>query len=124
MKNLVALCALSSMALFVSCATSKSPSQFYSLFPTLTKSTFLSKADIESQVGQKQCKLITENRQYSAPVAGSVKGDMKKGARGVDELVQLDGGNAYLIKSFNWKNFDSWGSTQLHLEFDTYNCDK
>lgn len=94
------------------------------MFPTLTKSTYVDKNKIETLVENKQCRLITENKQYSAPVAGSVKGDMKKGAKGVDELIQLEGGNSYVLKNFNWKNFDSWGSTQLHLEFDIYDCNQ
>lgn len=122
MKQIFSLLILASAFLVYSCATSKSPASFYSIFPTLTQSKHITRAEIGALVNNKQCILVTENRQYHAPLAGSVNGDMKKGAKGVDEFVQLDSANAYVIKNFSWINYDSWGSSQLYLEFDTYKC--
>ena len=44
------------------------------------------------------------------------------GAKGIDEWVEIDGGNAYVLKSFKWIRVDESGATQLDLEFDTMIC--
>jgi len=43
--------------------------------------------------------------------------------RGVDEWVELDGGNAYVLTNYKWVTVDHYGSTQLHIEFDTMLCE-
>jgi hypothetical protein len=53
----------------------------------------------------------------------SSKNDLKHAARGIDEWVQLDGGNAYVLKNYQWVTVDLFGSTQLHVEFDTMLCE-
>ena len=57
----------------------------------------------------------------------TVKDDLKNGAKGIDEWVLLDNGNAYLIKNYKWMTVGynpNNGSiaTQLYIEFDTYSC--
>ena len=53
----------------------------------------------------------------------SVKNDLKNGAKGIDEWVKIDGGNAYVLTSYKWVTVDSEGATQLHIEFDTMLCE-
>jgi hypothetical protein len=62
-------------------------------------------------------------RNYAAPVGSTVKGDLKNGARGIDEWITVDSGNAYELISYNWLTIDKDGSTQLHLEFNTMLCE-
>jgi hypothetical protein len=80
-----------------------------------------------NQVQNSNCILLTENRSYTAPIGPTVKGDLKNGAKGIDEWVELDGGNAYVVKDFHWMTVavdpQSGGrTTQLYIEFDTYVC--
>lgn len=53
----------------------------------------------------------------------STKGDLKYAAKGIDEWVKLDGGNAYVLKNYKWVTVDHNGSTQLTIEFDTMLCE-
>ena len=53
----------------------------------------------------------------------TVNGDLKYGAKGIDEWVELDGGNAYVLVNYKWVTVDEHGSTQLHIEFDTMLCE-
>jgi hypothetical protein len=89
----------------------------------LTKSTYLS-------VGQTQnpnCKCLTQGRSYTAPVGLTTKDDLRNGAKGIDEWVSIDGGNAYKLINFRWitistDKYGSPNSTQLIVDFDTYIC--
>jgi hypothetical protein len=64
---------------------------------------------------------------YTAPMGLSVKEDLRNGAKGIDEWVSLDKGNAYVVKNYKWMTVGynskySSTATQLYIEFDTYNC--
>jgi len=57
----------------------------------------------------------------------SVKEDLRNGAKGIDEWVSLDKGNAYVVKNYKWMTVGynskySSTATQLYIEFDTYSC--
>ena len=57
----------------------------------------------------------------------TVKDDLRNGAKGIDEWVSLDKGNAYVVKNYKWMTvgYDSKNgstATQLYIEFDTYSC--
>ena len=106
-----------------SCATSMSPTEVNETLPTLTKSQFISQVKAEEAVKSNKCKLLVEGRKYNAPVALSVKGDLKNGAKGIDEWVETDGGNAYSLVNYEWVTVDHMGTTQLQVEFDTMLCD-
>ena len=119
-----------SMGLFLlltSCAifppSSLSPNQVNSILPTLTKSTFYSKTQAEEAVKSNRCKYLVKGRSYTAPIAFTAKSDLKNGAKGIDEWVEIDGGNAYTLISYKWVRIDEEGTTQLHLEFDTMLCE-
>ncbi|MDR0789399.1 MAG: hypothetical protein LBO06_01245 [Bacteroidales bacterium] len=107
-----------------SCATSMTPTEVYKTLPELTKSNFLTATQAESS----NCKCLTKGRKYSAPMGRTVKGDLRRGAKGIDEWVILDGGNAYVLTSYQWvaagfNPQDGSKATQLHIEFDTYLCE-
>ena len=51
------------------------------------------------------------------------KNDLKNAAKGIDEWVELDGGNAYVLINFKWVTVDGNGSTELHIDFDTMRCE-
>lgn len=111
------------LVLLTSCATSMSPVKVNNTLPTLTKSKFISQADAEEAIKTNKCKYITKGRSYTAPMGLTTKNDLKNGAKGIDEWVTLDGGNAYVLRSYKWVTVDHYGSTQLHIEFDTILCE-
>ena len=96
-----------------------SPIEVSSTLPTMTKSKFIT----QSQAQESNCKYLTKGRKYTAPVGFTTRDDLRNGARGIDEWVKLDGGNAYELKNFNWVVVDQNGTTQLNLEFDTLLCE-
>ena len=106
-----------------SCATAMSPMEVNNTLPTLTDSKLLSQSQAEEAIKTNKCKYLVKGREYVAPIATSKKGDLKNGARGIDEWVKLDGGNAYVLFSYKWVIVDNNGSTQLHLVFDTMLCE-
>lgn len=109
--------------LFTSCATSMSPVQVHNTLPSLTKSRYLTYTQAEEAVKTNNCKFLVQGREYVAPLAITTKGDLRNGAVGIDEWVELDGGNAYVIKSFKWIRVDESGATQLNIVFDTLLCE-
>jgi len=66
---------------------------------------------------------LVKGRNYVAPIGLSAKDDLRKGAKGIDEWVNVDGGNAYVLISYKWVTVDLGGSTQLHVDFDTMLCE-
>ena len=106
---------------FASCATSMLPTKVNSTLPTLTISKFISQA--EEAIKTNRCKYLIKGRNYTAPMGLTVNDDLKKGAKGIDEWVELDGGNAYVLISYKWVTVDHNGSTQLSIEFDTMLCE-
>lgn len=124
MKNLLKFNTIILMLLLLtSCATSMSPVKVNNTLPTLTKSKFISQAEAEEAIKTSKCKYITKGRSYTAPIGLTTKNDLKNGAKGIDEWVTLDGGNAYVLRSYKWVTVDHNGSTQLHVEFDTMLCE-
>src|SRR5687768_14439167 len=85
-----------------SCATSMSPIEMNNALPNLTKSKFISQQQAEELTKTDKCKYLVKNRTYVAPMGLSTKGDLKMGAKGIDEWVKLDGGNAYVLKNYKW----------------------
>ena len=106
-----------------SCATSMSPTEVNETLPALTKSKFISQVKAEEAIKSNRCKLLVEGRKYNAPIALSVKGDLRNDAKGIDEWVEADGGNSYSLVNYEWVTVDDMGSTQLQVEFDTLLCD-
>ncbi|MFS0490923.1 hypothetical protein [Leadbetterella byssophila] len=111
------------LALLTSCATSMTPMQVNNTLPTLTKSKFISQAQAEEAVKSNGCKYLVKGRNYTAPIGLTTKDDLRNGAKGIDEWVKLDGGNAYVLNNYKWVTVDRNGSTQLHIEFDTMLCE-
>lgn len=111
---------LSSCAMF---STSMTPSQVNDTLPNLTKSKFISQAQVEEVLKENGCKYLVKGRMYTAPIGLTVKQDLAYGARGIDEWVELDGGNAYVLTNYKWVTVDHNGATQLHIEFDTMLCE-
>ncbi|MCB4800131.1 hypothetical protein [Neotamlana laminarinivorans] len=106
-----------------SCGSSISPSQVNDTLPSLTQATYYNQVNAAEAQNSGKCKLLTKSRNYVAPIGFTVKNDLKNGARGIDEWVQLDGGNAYVLTNFKWVTVDHQGSTQLHIDFNTMVCE-
>ncbi|WP_347053157.1 hypothetical protein [Flavobacterium olei] len=119
MKKLAKLNLIGVILFLVSCSPSMSPIEVSNTLPTLTKSKFISQAEVEGN----NCKYLTKNRNYTAPIGLFAKDDLRGGARGIDEWVQLDGGNSYVLRNFKWISVGNDGATQLHIEFDTLLCE-
>jgi hypothetical protein len=105
-----------------SCATSMTPSQINNLLPALTETKFLAKDQAEKAIESGTCAYLEKGRKYAAPQGTTVKVDLKYAARGIDEWVKLDGGNAYVLTGYNWASVGDLGGTQLFVEFNTMNC--
>ena len=104
-------------ALLMSCATSMTPIELSKNLPNMTKSKY-----VVSNAKAKNCLILSTSRKYNAPIGFTVKHDLKNGARGIDEWVELDKGNAYRLVNYQWVQVDDLGSTQLQIEFDTLKC--
>lgn len=89
----------------------------------LTKLNFIPQSQMEGLIESNDCKYLVKGRNYVVPVELTRKGDLKKGAEGIDEWVEIDGGNAYVLRSYKWVTVNNDGDTQLHLEFDTVLCE-
>ncbi|MDH7462606.1 hypothetical protein QEG73_15015 [Chitinophagaceae bacterium 26-R-25] len=109
--------------IITSCATSMTPMQVNNTLPTLTMSKYISQAQADENVKNGTCKYLAKNRTYAAPMGLSTKEDLRYGAKGIDEWVKLDGGNAYVLKNYRWVTVDNYGSTQLTIDFDTMICE-
>lgn len=107
---------------FISCATSMSPIEVNNTLPSLTKSTFISGQDAVANVASDECKFLVKGRSYIAPIGLTPKNDLRGAAKGIDEWVQLDGGNAYVLTNFKWVSVGNDYDTELHVEFDTMLC--
>ena len=120
MKKLILV--LIFQSLLMSCTTSMSPVQFSSTFPTLTNSFYYNQNQANEAIKNDKCKIIVSDRNYTAPMGLSVKGDMKYAAKGVDDWVKIDGGNAFILNNYKWVTLDINGATQLEIDFDTMKC--
>jgi hypothetical protein len=114
---------IGSASFFASCATSMTPIEVYKTLPALTKSNFMSQAQTEDAIKAKTCKYLVTGREYAAPKGLTVNADLKNGAKGIDEWVMLDGGNACVLTSYKWVTVNDEDDTQLHLEFNTMLCE-
>lgn len=100
-----------------------SPANVYNTLPTLTRSKLISQKDAQEAVRNKECYYLVRGRNYVAPVGLTLKSDLRNGAQGIDEWVQIDGGNAYVLKNYQWITIDHDGTSELYLEFDTMLCE-
>lgn len=107
--------------LLASCAP-MTPIQLNNTLPKLTKSKFHSQIQAEEVIKNNDCTYLVKDRNYVAAMGLSAKDDLKDGARGIDQWVSLDKGNAYVLKNYEWVVVDHYGSSQLRLEFDTLLC--
>lgn len=109
---------------FTSCATSMSPTEVHSLLPRLTSATFYTQVLAQKAIEDGGCKLLVAERKFRAPQGISISSDLRNGAKGIDEWVSIDGGNAYFLKNYAWISLDgSESKTQLAVEFGTMLCD-
>lgn len=114
---------VSTLAIFNSCATSMSPAKLHNTLPDLNKAKYIPQSQVDNAIGKNGCKFLVKGREYTAPIGLTTKGDLKNGAKGIDEWVELDGGNAYVLTNYNWRTVDDLGSTQLQVKFDTMLCE-
>jgi hypothetical protein len=106
--------------IFIGCATSLTPLQMNSTLPGLTKSKYITRQQAEEGVKEGKGKYLVRGRNYASPLGLTAKEDLKYGAVGIDEWVKLDSGNAYVLNHYKWIHIDGVGTSQLHLDFDTY----
>ena len=99
------------------------PIQVSNTLPTLTQSKYYNQAQATEAQNSDRCRILVRGRNYVAPMGFTVKDDLKNGAKGIDEWVKMDGGNAYVLISYKWITVDQNGSTQLHIDFDTMICE-
>ena len=100
-----------------------STTEVNSTLPTLTASRFISHIEATEAVKTNKCRFLVKGRKYTADVGFIAREDLKYGAMGIDKWVEIDGGNAYALKSFKWAIVNENNTRQLTLEFDTLLCD-
>jgi len=108
--------------LFLSSCASLTPIEVNNTLPTYTKSMFFTPKQATEKQNNNKCTLLVKGRSYAAPIGLTPKNDLKNAATGIDEWVELDGGNAYVLINYKWVTVDDDGSTQLHIDFDTMKC--
>lgn len=107
---------------FLKGQSSYTPMKMNKELPKHTKSKFVLQSEIDSLVSADKCKYLTKRRSYAAPIGLFPKSDLKNAAKGIDEWVQLDKGNTYVLTNYKWITVDNSGSTQLFVDFDTLYC--
>lgn len=124
MKNITKIFLLIfTFGILSSCSTSMNPVRFYNTLPNLTYTKYYNQIQANDAQKANKCKILVKSRTFVAPMGLSVKGDLRKGAKGIDEWVRMDGGNAYVILNYKWVTVDHYGSTQLQIDFDTMRCE-
>jgi hypothetical protein len=116
-------CSIFFLLIVSSCATSMTPIEINNTLPTLTVSKFITQAQANESTNTKKCKYLVKGRNYNAPIGMSTKDDLRNGAKGIDEWVKLDGGNAYVLTNYKWVSVNNGSATQLYIEFDTLLCE-
>jgi len=109
---------------FFSCQSSYTPMKMNKVLLTLTKSKLVLQSEITSLISTDKCKYLTKGRSYAAPVGLTAKNDLKNAAKGIDEWVQLDKGNTYVLTNYKWITIGNSGSIQLYVDFDTLYCNE
>ncbi len=110
------------LVLLSACATSMSPSEVYNTLPEYTKTQFISQSTATKLVDSGRAAYLVRGRNYKAPIGVTVKSELRNAARGIDDWVMLDGGNAYVLTNFQWDTVSAGEhgyATQLSVEFDT-----
>jgi hypothetical protein len=113
----------SSLLTAFGCARSLTPREFIDQFPRLTSSQFYNQVEGNKAVSEGKCSVLVNDRKYTAPMGFSANADLTNGAEGIDEWVQVDGGNAFILSNYEWVEVGDDGNTQLMLYFDTLLCD-
>ena len=85
----------------------------------MTKSRLINQFEVNELTKKGTCRILVPGRKYNAPMGLTVKADLKNAAKGIDEWVGLDKGNAYVLRNYEWVAVGDNGSTQLRIEFDT-----
>lgn len=119
----IGLLTIALISCIYSCSSSMTPMQVNNTLPTLTNATLYNRTQAIAAQQDNKCKVLVKNRTYVAPIGFLVKDDLRNGAKGIDEWVQMDGGNAYVLNNYKWVTVDDSGSTQLHIDFDTMLCE-
>ncbi|MDA9018488.1 hypothetical protein N9H44_02400 [Saprospiraceae bacterium] len=125
-KSINSVLLLGAVCTFVSCTVFKLsmlPSEVYNTLPNFTKSKMISYQKAEEEIEAHRCKYLVKGRDYSANMGLTVKDDLKNGAKGIDDWVDLDGGNTYVLLTYRWEVLGDNVGTQLHLKFDTMLCE-
>ena len=111
---------IASLVFVTGCAMSMTPKEFMEKFPRATKAGFYTLTDAHDPEMRGTCRVLVKNRSYTAPLGVTVDDDLENGARGVDEWIYSDGGNAFILKDFEWIYVPE--GTQLIVYFDTMIC--
>lgn len=124
MKQIIFLLILSISAALskYNCQSAMTPLKIYSKLASLTKAKPIIEVEAQDHVESGKCRYIKKGRNYRAAVALTPQGDLKRGAKGIDEWVELDKGNSYVLTNYKWVAVGELGTSQLHLDFDTLYC--
>jgi hypothetical protein len=122
MKSLYSVLFIAISISFFNCQSSYTPAKIHKVLPTLTKSKHILQSEINNLVSAEKCKYIMKGRNYAAPIGFTAKNDLKNAAKGIDEWIELDKANTYVLTNYKWIPVDNFGTTQLNVDFDTLYC--
>ena len=92
MKQINTFLYITFLILFLSsCATSMTPTQVNSTLPTMTKSDYYNQTKAIDAQNNNKCKVLVRGRNYVAAIGFTVEDDLRNGAQGIDEWVEMDG---------------------------------
>ena len=94
------------LACLYSCASAITPIQVNETLRSLTNSTFISQKQVAVNIETNKCKYLVKERNYVAPIGSFLKDDLRNATKGIDEWVEIDGGNAYVMTGFKWVSVD------------------
>jgi hypothetical protein len=98
-----------------------SPSQFMEKLPGTTEARYLDRSATPDLLLLGVCTVRGADRRYRSPIGVTMPELLQRGARGIDDGVVEDGGNAYVIKNLEWVQIEG-SPAQLDVGFDTLNC--
>ena len=122
LKLLTSIVALTLIS--VACNPALTPAEVNGTLPTLVYSKYFTKPQADEAVNSQRCKYLVTERKYIVPPAISPYQELANGAQGIEEWINVDGGNAFALVNYNWVTIPGGdnNTTQLHLTFDTMIC--
>ena len=94
--------------------------EFYNTFPKLTVSSYYEDVDAAISINANKCKPFQPHL-IRARIGTDLAEDMRNGAAQIDRAVIGDGGDAYVINTYEWVPVRE-GATELNIQITSLLC--